>query len=413
MKTLSEMRQHYVAISDRARGMIQRAKKEGRDLSNEENQAFQKLHREMQDLEGAIEARAIIQGAQAAEFYREITQTDAENHFAHRAQQKAQANAFYRFAGEAVREMIRTGVQNVSDLREVRGILSSNSAGTISEVVMDQSYTASLAAHMPLADYGLVLDDNTGNFSKFPYEAGSLTPTIAGEASAIDSGALTIGSYPVNLTKFAVIQRVSMEVAEDYPAVFQHIAQSASTAFSRRISQYVFDRVATTSGVQAIDASGLAASAFNWDSISTGMALLTAADVNPSRAAFCCSPKYGAHFSKLKATGDGQYLMRPAPLANMPFETTSAIVENGTTRAFLADWSNARLIVKGIGASVFNGGTRFRAEQNSNVVSPGAIPVQDLFLGSGELGVLYYLRCDIVLHRPNAFVIWDNLTIPS
>lgn len=417
MKTLTELRGDYTALTDQARSIVARAKRENRDLTPAENETFAGLQSKLRETETAIQNRAIIQGMEATEIYREIVQGDPANPFAQQAQSRSSRRAFAKYAGEAVRAMIKQGVSNVSDIAELRGIISSTSAGTISETVQDTDYISALTAYMPLTAHGLIIDGNTDNYSKFPVQSGNLIPNIIGEASAIDGGGLTINSQPVALHKFAVIQRMSLEVVEDYPPIYEHVATSAAVGFSTRLTRYVFDRVNSASGIQAIDASGNPASAFNWGSIADGMALLTAADVNPARAAFVCSPKYGSHFAKLKGTTNDHYLQRPAPLADMPFESTSAILEtyntNTTTLAFLGDWSAVRLIVRGIGASVFNSGTRFRNETNMTTVSPAAIPVSDLYIGSGELGVLFYLRADVIVHRPDNIVVWQNLILPA
>lgn len=417
MKSLTELRSEYTALSDQMRGVVARAKRENRDLTAAENESFAAIRQKLSDLETAIQNRAVMSGMEAAEFYREIVKSEPDNLFAGKSQQRAQAAAFNRYAGEAVRHMVQNGISNVSDLGELRSILSSNSAGTISETVSDTDYIAALTAYMPLTAHGLILDGNTDNYTKFPVQSGNLIPNIIGEASAIDAGGLTIGSQPVDLKKFAVIQKMSLETLEDYPPVVSHVATSAAVGFSTRLTRYVFDQVNSASGVQAVDASGLAASAFNWNSIADGMALLTAADVNPARAAFCCSPKYGAHFAKLRGTTNDHYLQRPAPLADMPFEVTSAILEtynsNTTTLAFLGDWSSTRLIVKGIGASLINAGTRFRNDGNMAVVGPGQHPVNDLYIGTGEVGVLFYVRAAVIVHRPDNVVVWQNLILPT
>jgi HK97 family phage major capsid protein len=414
MKTLTDLRSEYTGLTEQARGIVARAKKENRDLTAGENETFAGLQIKMRETETALQNRAVISGMEAAEIYRDIVRADPANSFAQKAHARAKGSAFNRFAGEAVRCMIKNGVQHVSDLAEMRGIISTNSAGTISEEVNDMDYTTALAAHMPLASYGMIIDPNSENYSKFPYESGSLTPAIVGEASAIGAASLTIGSYPVALQKFAAIQKVSLEVVEDYGPIWQHVAQSAAVGFSRRISQYVFDRVAATSGINTVEASGYAASAFNWDKVIDGMSTLQANDVNPSRTALCVSPQTWAVLAKQTGSGDGQYLKRPDVFADLPVEATTAITANaGATTAYLADWSDVRLIVRGIGASVFNAGTRFQAENNSIVVSPGAMPIRDLYIGTGEWGVMYYLRADVVVHRPSSVLVWENLPYPT
>ncbi len=412
--TLTEMRQQYVALSDQARGMVSKAKKESRDFSQDENAAFLALQSKMKELERSIEARSIIQGMEAADLYNDILRSEPDNPHAQRARQTAQAAAYNRFVGESLREMIRQGVSHVSDLREMRSILSTNSTGTVSEVVQDQSFTALLAANMPLARFGLILDDGSDNYQKYPYQSGTLEPALVGEASAIGASSLTISSHNVNLRKFAVIQKLSLETLEDHPPVMQYIAQAGSQGFSSRITKYCFDTINTASGVNTVEASGYSASGFSWERVIDGSTTLMGVNVNPSSIALCVTPQTWGVLAKQTGSGDGQYLQRPAVLADLPVEPTTGItVADGAAAAYLGDFSACRLVVRGIGANIVGGGTRFSADPYANVVTPGMHPINDLYISSGEVGVLLYLRCDLIIHRPDNLLVWQNLPVPS
>ena len=93
--------------------------------------------------------------------------------------------------------------------------------------------------------------------------------------------------------------------------------------------------------------------------------------------------------------------------------TTKAIREtystNTATKAILGDFSQARLVVKGIGASVVPSNTLFTQQPNVPTFTPSMMPVNNLYIGTGEMAWLFYLRADVILHRPEAFVVFDNL----
>jgi len=199
---------------------------------------------------------------------------------------------------------------------------------------------------------------------------------------------------------------------EDYPGVWDMIAAAARVGFSTAVSRRVFDRVINTANIQTIDCTAVNATAFGYDNILQGMRQLEAVNVNPRRAAFVSSPRISENLAKLKET-TGAYIIPPAKLNDVRMLTTSAILEtystNTATKAFLADWSSVRVIVKGIGAGIVQGGTRFTADANIPVFSPGMHELKETYIGTGELAVLFYLRCDVVVHRPDNIVMFDNL----
>ena len=192
-------------------------------------------------------------------------------------------------------------------------------------------------------------------------------PCACSESATAKFALDEIASAPVALSKFAVIQKVSLEVVEDYPGVWDMIAAAARVGFSTAVSRRVFDRVINTSNIQTIDCTAVNATAFGYDNILQGLRQLEAVNVNPRRAAFVSSPRISENLAKLKDT-TGQYIQPPAKLNDVRMLTTSAILEtyssNTATKAFLADWSSVRVIVKGIGAVIVQGGTRFTADAN-------------------------------------------------
>lgn len=390
----TEQRAKYSALTNEMEAIINNAKTEARELTHSEFKKIVKLEEQRESMFGNL----------ANELHSTPTSTSTT------------AGPILPFNTElmsgALREMHRTGLNHVGDIRELRGaITGANSAGLIFEPVSEE-YAAKLATPFELGEVGAILDANTANYTKFPYQSGDLIPNVIGEASAIDSGSLTIASAPVALSKFAVIQKVSLEVVEDYPGVWDMIASAARVGFSTAVSRRVFDRVINTSNIQTIDCTAVNATAFGYDNILQGLRQLEAVNVNPRRAAFVSSPRISENLAKLKDT-TGQYIQPPAKLNDVRMLTTSAILEtyssNTATKAFLADWSSVRVIVKGIGAGIVQGGTRFTADANIPVFSPGMHELKETYIGTGELAVLFYLRCDVVVHRPDNVVMFDNL----
>jgi hypothetical protein len=398
-QSLAELRAEYHGARDAIKGITERAKFENRDLNGDEAKQVLNLRAKMEHLSPGLVAAS----AQYAEMGGE-----PDTAFTSKPYTMATGKAM----GAALREMLKTGQTTISDIREVRGILGSNSPGTIFEPVANEDYAAKLATPFELAEYGLILDPNQANYTKFPYQVGDLIPNQIGEASAIDAGGLTIGSYPVALTKFAVIQKVSLEVTEDYPGVYDMIGQSAAVGFSTAVSRHVFTRIDATANIQTIDCTAINASAFGYDNLLTGLRSLESVNVNPRRAAFVCSPRISENLASRKDT-TGQYIQPPAKLSEVPMLTTSAILEtysgNTATKAYLADWSSVRVIVRGIGAAIVPSNTSFTAERNVPTFTPGMMRVNDLYIGTGEIGVLYYLRADVVVHRPDNIVQYNNL----
>jgi HK97 family phage major capsid protein len=62
MTSLTDLRHEYQNIREQMRDMVQRAKKENRDLNGEENANFLKMHDRQEELQRSIDARAIISG---------------------------------------------------------------------------------------------------------------------------------------------------------------------------------------------------------------------------------------------------------------------------------------------------------------------------------------------------------------
>jgi HK97 family phage major capsid protein len=392
----TNLRAQYIQAEKELNNIMERAKSEGRDLTPGEAKKAVDL--------AILRNEAQISLAATGETLLPTIGTRATD---------SRAISSREVMAAGIAEMYRSGQTQVSDLRELRGaITGGNSAGLIFEPVMGEDYAAKLATPFDLGRYGLILDANTANYSKFPVQSGDLIPNIIGEASAIDSGSLSIGSVPVSLTKYAIIQKVSLEVVEDYPGVWDMIAESAAVGFSTAVTRRVFDRINNTANVQSIDCTAIAASAFGYDNLLQGVRQLEAVNVNPRRIAAAMSPRIAENIGKRKDT-TGQYIQPPAKLADIPMLTTSGILEtyssDTATKLYMADWSAVRVIVRGIGAGIVPGNTTFQADPNIPTFSPGAHRVDHTYIATGELGILFYLRCDVIVHRPDNIVIFDNL----
>lgn len=62
MKSVSELRQEYLELREQMRDLVNRAKAEKRDMHQDENEQFLKMHARQSELEQAIEARSVIAG---------------------------------------------------------------------------------------------------------------------------------------------------------------------------------------------------------------------------------------------------------------------------------------------------------------------------------------------------------------
>jgi HK97 family phage major capsid protein len=388
------IRAEYSALTIEMESLINQAKGENRELTRNELKKILKLEEQREALETKIVGE--ISG----------------NSTGHRAPALEARGNLADYMARAIQAMHKQGISHAADLRELdtRSILSTNSPGTISEAI-SEFYAPELVTPFELSQVGMMLsfDDN---HTKYPYQIGTLDPALTGEASAISAAALTIGAHQVALQKFAIIQKCSLEVFEDAPMTAGMIAQSASHGFSNALSRHVFDEIFANTSTNTIDCTAIAASAFGYNNILQGVRTLEAQGVNHRRAAFVSSPKISENLAKLQAT-DGQYIIPPAKLNDVRMLTTKAIREtystNTATKAILGDFSQARLVVKGIGASVVPSNTLFTQQPNVPTFTPSMMPVNNLYIGTGEMAWLFYLRADVILHRPEAFVVFDNL----
>jgi HK97 family phage major capsid protein len=246
---------------------------------------------------------------------------------------------------------------------------------------------------------GAVTVPMTSSTLKYARLTAEATPGWRNEAAAITDQAMTFDSVTFTARSMAMLVKVSMELFDDAPNT-NHVIENS---FAKQIALEL-DRVGLRGSGTAPEprgvlnqtgvtltshgANGAAISALKYDFLIDSLATLRALNFEPN--AVIDAPRTEQGLSKLVDT-TGQYITPPAALSGLTRLPTNQVPTNLTvgtstdcSEVYTADWSNL-LVGLRTGFTI-----KFLGER---------------FIDNGQYAFMAYLRGDIQLAQPAAFVV--------
>lgn len=216
-------------------------------------------------------------------------------------------------------------------------------------------------------------------------------PVWRAENETIGDDTLEIGVVRANARMLAVIVKASYEVVQDARNLGDLILRETGRAFGTAIDAAVLNGTGTGSqplGIRNVEGVGSTASvgAIAMSDLSTAKLDIVGNNFNPNAAVM-------SHREYLALTEDqattNEYIGKSPYLSDVSFLATNQIAPSGTNFAVVGDFQHAV----------------FAQRTNLEVV-----PLRERYAENGQIGWLFYARCDVVVMRPGAFHTLEGIT---
>lgn len=218
------------------------------------------------------------------------------------------------------------------------------------------------------------------------------------ENAPIDEGTLELERVTFKAKTLPALIKLSVELSEDSANIGTIIETELSRALALEL-----DRVALAGSGSDPEPKGVdnqdnvditgASGAADYDLLLDMIGLVQSRNFTPSGRVY--PAVVATALSKLRAVTDGQYLQPPAAVTNVPQFITNSIAASGSplaTKVYVADFSQLLIGLR----------TSFRLESTRI----GAGTFENL-----QVAVRAYLRADIQLAHPEAFVVRTGVTV--
>jgi HK97 family phage major capsid protein len=203
IKNLSEQR---ARAWEQAKGLLDHAATEARDLSAEESEQFDRINAELDSADARI--KSIIDAEQRN---RDIEESRAR--LGVPADLGATATATVENSDEdTIRSLVNGEIRSARF--EKRAITKSNSGGAVPTSVYDR-IVEHLVMGNPLRNVATVVTTNTGETLNVPTSTAFSTATIVGEAAQTSPSDPTLATRALGSFKYSVLVQLSNELAQD------------------------------------------------------------------------------------------------------------------------------------------------------------------------------------------------------
>jgi HK97 family phage major capsid protein len=222
------------------------------------------------------------------------------------------------------------------------------------------------------------------------------------EAGQIDESAMTFDAVTLKAKTLPCLVRASLEWLEDVDDAEDIIRRSIAGAMAVEMDRVALRGTGTdpeprgvrnTTGV-TVTSLGANGAAPTWDQLARAAGAVRAANFQPTAAIH--HPRTETDLTLTKST-DGQYLQPPASLAGVtrldtttvPVDLTKGTAAGVASEGYVGAWSELLLGIR----------TDLQIR-----------PLQERYLDTGEFGFFAYLRMDVQVAHPEAFVVLDGFT---
>jgi len=202
MKSVADLRHEYLNIREQMRDLINRAKGESRDLSDEENGQFMKMHEDQEKLDKAIQARSIITGMDAQAQGQNILEMNVEPEDT-RSNEEQYFDAFADFMKNGQRANKRS--LNVLEKRGTSTITTETTGGIYGGYAvpeeLDREWTKVLKQYGGMMSAARVIRTQTGGTWNHTYTDDTATAallTVEASATTLQDfsfSRIELGSY--------------------------------------------------------------------------------------------------------------------------------------------------------------------------------------------------------------------------
>lgn len=216
MKTVQELRHEYLNIKEQMRDLIQRAKSENRDLTDEENAQFMKMHADQEAAERAIEVRTRIEGMESQQAEAGILQAanaPAEDKRSHEERYKDAWGKYIKRGELDAKEMeyLKRGTSTITT--ETTGLIYGGY--TVPETFIPNLERTMVAFGGMIQAARTVPTQNGGTMNWPTNDDTSTSMTWRSEASAVTVQDLAFGRKQYGAYTGSTLVRMSLEFIQD------------------------------------------------------------------------------------------------------------------------------------------------------------------------------------------------------
>jgi HK97 family phage major capsid protein len=213
----------------------------------------------------------------------------------------------------------------------------------------------------------------------------------------------TFGGVMLRARTLAVLSKVPIELVEDAANLARFIEHVFAQAIAAEIDRVALVGVGAAEEPQGIEntigvGTSTSVGTLAYDDLVDAQATVRAANVEPSAAIL--NPRDIAVLGKLKGTSNDHYLEPPSALSSLTLRHTTNVPKNrggggAESLAFVGDFSNLWL---GIRTALVVEASREAADSSGSAFA------------NLQLWVRAYLRMDVAVVRPSAFVVLSGIT---
>lgn len=359
-----EMYRERAELFGQMRAILDAAEREGRDLTREEAETYDRLEKRLAEITGVIEREERLNAAKG----RVIHAKDAPV-----------AGGGLAEVAPVIADAMRALAGLQPRLPETRDLLSSGSA-LLGEPVAASFFDA-VRAQQVAARAGVATIRVEDAKTRFPRVTADPTVVWLTEGTQLAASDPTIDALVVEPKTAAVLTRVSRQLLEDSdPLAERVVTRTLAGAIAAALDSAVFNGSGTAGqprgilNTTGIGSTSLASAPTSWDPLLDAAYSLRAANFEPS--AVVCHPETAGLFATLKDS-TGRYIPKPDGVPQVLY--TSAMPQKTVV---LGDFSQVAVALR----------SEVRLER-----------LAERFADYLQVGFLAHLRADVAVIRPSAF----------